>query len=336
MIALLNQLNVDALIINDPVDIFYFTKVKISLGHLIIEKDCLTLYVDGRYFEKCQKQALCAVKLFDETQLVAHVNSFKKVGFDSHFWTVDIFSKNKKRFQVDLVPIASPTKMKRVIKTKEEISLMKKAASLNKQAIEYAFSLLKEEITEKEIALEFECFAKKHGAEDLSFATIVAFGRNSSRPHHETGDTRLKKGDIVLIDCGVSYNKYQSDMTRCMFFGDPDPKLQEFYEIVKKAQKKAIEMCRPGIVIQDLDKAAREFISSYGYEKLFCHGLGHGVGLLVHEYPAVNQKGSDSLDILQENMVITIEPGIYEPGLGGVRYEDTILITKNGYENFYE
>ena len=152
-------------------------------------------------------------------------------------------------------------------------------------------------------------------------------------PHYKGGSTALKKGDAVLLDIGVNWHRYHSDMTRVVFFGKPKPKILEIYEIVLAAQLAALELCRPGSKIGELDEAARDYIASKNYGEYFTHGLGHGVGLEIHEAPSVRSKGPDKNLKLEEGMAITIEPGIYLPGVGGVRIEDTVIITKKGHEN---
>jgi Xaa-Pro aminopeptidase len=149
-------------------------------------------------------------------------------------------------------------------------------------------------------------------------------------PHYKTSNVPLKKGDIVLLDIGVTLNHYHSDMTRTVFFGPPQKELAKIYEITKLAKEAALKLTKPGVKIKALDEAARSHIEKKGYGDKFSHGLGHGVGLEVHEAPSVNGK---SKAILEEGMVITVEPGIYLPKLGGVRLEDTVVVTKSGYQS---
>lgn len=155
-------------------------------------------------------------------------------------------------------------------------------------------------------------------------------------PHYRAGNTKLKQGMPILIDIGVNYRHYHSDMTRVVFLGEPDPKLKTIYHIVEKAQKEALQLCKPGTLIGELDRAARGYIESQGYGDHFGHGLGHGVGLEIHELPNVRNKPPFNSMVLLPGMVITIEPGIYIPDIGGVRIEDTIVITENGHENLTE
>ncbi|MBN2479024.1 MAG: aminopeptidase P family protein [Parachlamydiales bacterium] len=338
----------DLLILDDPISLLYLTGLTLSLGKIFISKEKSVLFVDGRYFENAKKHSEIEVRNLSEknfSDFIINENEIQKIGFDSSIITYNSYEKLssfiekiknvKNSLNLQLIPIANPLKEFRSIKDLDEISLMKQAAALNWKGFEHACQFLKEGITEKQLALEYEIFVKKNGAQKLSFDPIVCFGKNSSKPHHVSGLTKLKLDDIVLMDIGCTFNNYSSDMTRVIFFGKADPTLEKIYSITKKAQMKALSLCRPNTKIKDLDLAAREVFKEENYENNFVHSLGHGVGLEIHEYPRIKSDGDDKEDVLKQGMVITIEPGLYIPDFGGVRYEDTILITQNGYENFY-
>lgn len=218
----------------------------------------------------------------------------------------------------------------RIIKELTEIKSIEKACDLGDQTFKFILKKLKLGVTEKEIAFEMEMFIKKMGA-TLSFDTIVAFQANSSVPHHQTGNTKLEKNNIVLLDFGTKFNNYCSDMTRTVFFGKASQKQKEIYETVLKAQQKAVKFIKQKIKNKKpikaaaVDKVARDYIESKGYS--FAHSLGHGVGHEIHERPWVS-KGSK--DILKVGMVFSIEPGIYLPGFGGVRIEDLYVLEPSG------
>ena len=197
----------------------------------------------------------------------------------------------------------------------------------------YVLSLLKEEISEAELALELEFFWKKRGAKKLAFDPIIAFGANSSMPHYRAGLAKLQSHTSILIDIGVVLSHYHSDMTRVVHFGTPTSVIEKIYSIVEEAKARALALCCPGTLVGELDRAARDWIASQGYGERFTHSLGHGVGLDIHEPPTIRDSGLYRTLPLQPGMVITIEPGIYLPGIGGVRLEDTVLITENGHEN---
>ena len=185
-------------------------------------------------------------------------------------------------------------------------------------------------MTEKEVAAEIEYFMKKNKAEGTSFDTIVAFSENSALPHAQPTDRKLKDGDIVLMDYGCMYEGYCSDMTRTVFMGKANDELKKIYDTVLKAQITAEEKMKAGLKCCEIDKIARDIIENAGYKNCFNHSLGHGVGLEIHEFPNLSPK---SESVLEKNNVVTVEPGIYEEGLGGVRIEDMVLVTENGIEN---
>jgi Xaa-Pro aminopeptidase len=184
-------------------------------------------------------------------------------------------------------------------------------------------------MTEKEAALLFETYCLNNGADKLAFEPIICFGKNSALPHHHRDDTKWKKGDLVLMDLGVMVDGYCSDMTRVNFFNCEDKLLQEFNILVKEAYDAAVALCKGGVHLNDVDRAARKIFEKHGVDKYFLHRLGHGVGLEIHEYPRI---GKDENVILQPNMLITIEPGLYKENIGGIRYENTLIITKDGCE----
>ena len=339
----LKMKNVDWLVIDTPISLFYLTGLDLSFGQLWINAKDAMLFVDGRYMEIAKKTSPCPVDIFEEKKVLSFLAfcvSYKKIAFDSFHTSYsrveemqEFVKKGGQNFS--LVPLMDPLRFFRVKKEKKELKLLKKAADLTYEAMEHCRLLLKEGITEKEVAIEFEFFCKKKGAENVSFAPIIAFGKNSSMPHHNSSDTPLKEGDIVLMDLGIVVDHYCSDITRCFFFGKKDFFLSDLYTTVKEAQKVALALCRPGVRTKELDEAAYLFVAKKGYGKNYLHALGHGVGLEVHEYPRIRREGKDKDIFLEEGMVITIEPGLYFSKKGGVRYEDTIVITADGFENFY-
>lgn len=340
---------IDLLFIDDSINLYYLTGLTLSLGKLCIPSaGDARLFVDGRYYEQCKRTSPFPVSLKIDNALEAYLSSeqfdpFKTYGFDSSRTTyqeylqlqqlVDSLNAGPARKSIVLMPFADPLKDLRSIKDPKEIQILKDAAALGSQGFDFVCSLLKEGITEKEAAIELEIFWKRRGGEKLAFDCIIAFGANSSMPHYRAGNAKLEQGQTVLIDIGVGYQHYFSDMTRTLFFGQPHPKLIEIYDIVKIAQEKALSLCRPGTLIGNLDKAARDYIAHKGYGPAFSHGLGHGIGLEVHEYPTLKNIIPFGQTPLKQGMVITIEPGIYLDGIGGVRIENTVVITENGYED---
>ena len=328
------QLDVDCLLIDDPVDLFYLTGLTLSIGRMALFPDRASLFVDGRYIEIGKKKAPCEVKLNQE--FVSYLSSAQKVGFDSAFLSCDDFAKLEKQLpQKKWVPLSKPLKEMRAVKEGREIETLKKAARLTWEGFLHIRSLLKEGISESELALEFEFFCRRKGASALSFSPIIAFGENSAFPHHRAGNTKLKKNQIALFDLGAVVDGYAGDMTRVIFFGEADPELQKDYQLIQQAQALAIDAIRPGVQFGELDRIAREYLRKAGVADLFTHGLSHGIGLETHEFPFLRIEGGDRETELTPGMVFTVEPGLYRPARGGVRYEDTVLVTKTGAENFF-
>lgn len=346
--SLLSEKGCDGLIIEDQINLYYLTGLNISSGKLVVHPQGAHLIVDSRYIEMCKNSSPFPVLLAENSQTLYNLfsspelSSLQCLAFNSDNTTYGAFLQLQKEIEaynaktsknLSLKPIENPTAKLRTIKDPSEISILKEAAKLGSEGFDFICSILKENITEAEIAVELEIFWKRRGGKTIAFDPIIAFGTNSSMPHYRVGNKKLQKGKSILIDIGVNYENYHSDMTRVVYFGEPDPKLLAIHEIVQKAQQYALDLCRPHTLIGDLDAAARDYITEQGYGENFTHSLGHGVGLEIHESPTIRNKPPYNATPLQEGMVITIEPGIYLPGIGGVRIEDTVVITANGHEN---
>jgi Xaa-Pro aminopeptidase len=324
--------NVKGCLVENPLDLFYLTGLQLSLGALVVLPQKTQLFVDGRYIEFAKKHSPVPVQLL--TQFNAFIRPLSSLAFDSQTTSVERESQLKK-LSDSWVPIPLLLKQIRSIKDAGELKAMKKSAQLLWKGFEHIRRSLKAGVTEKELALSFELYCRKHGAERLAFDPIVAFGKNSAYPHYRAGDAKLKKNDIVLIDIGVVVDKYHSDMTRTLFWGKADPRLVLLDSTVKKAHAAALALCKSGAKVGSLEKAACQVIEKAGLQEMILHSLGHGIGLETHEFPRIKYQGEDKDVILREGMVITIEPGLYLPGVGGIRHEDTIVITPNGYKNWY-
>jgi len=217
----------------------------------------------------------------------------------------------------------------RMVKDDNELGLLRRAEQIGDEAFDHILTILKPGITEREISLELEFFMKKQGASKLSFDTIVASGPNSSMPHAQVTDRVVQNGDFVTMDFGCVYKGYCSDMTRTVAVGTPTDEMKKVYQIVLDANLRAMDGIKAGVKCSDIDALARGYISDKGYGDYFGHGLGHSVGLQIHEEPRFSPK----CDVItEENMVITDEPGIYLPGKFGVRIEDLVVVRKDGYE----
>lgn len=331
--------NKQACLITHPVDIFYLSGMNVSAGTLVISHEISALLVDGRYFEACKRDCKIPVFLAKEGLLFELIKGLDTLIIDQDNTSYAAYLKwaeSAKNAGINILPKENLVRQLRIIKDASEIDLLKKASNLGLEGFDYAKSLLKPGIKERDVAAELEYFWRKKGSEGTAFDPIIAFGANSAMPHYRAGDAVLKDDDIVLMDIGVTKEHYHSDMTRVVFFGSPVPQLKEIHGVVENAVKAALAYLRPGTFLKDLDAAARAVLSKAGYEAYFTHSLGHGIGLEIHEYPLVKSGAPYGNVPLQEGMVITIEPGIYLPGIGGVRLEDTVVITKTGYENLTE
>jgi len=331
---LLKEKKINALLVDDPVDLFYLTGLHLSVGRLVLFRDQASLFVDGRYLEAAKRKAPCQVQPKEE--LSHFLETLESLSFDSSFMTVDGQRSLEKMIPgKKWVGISKPLKSMRWIKEKKEIDILRKAAGLNWEGFQHLKKNLKSGVTEEELAVEFECFCRKKGASALSFPSIIAFGENSAYPHYRSGKIPLRDNQWILFDLGVVVDGYAADMTRGLFFGHPEPQIKKDYELVQKATLQAIEMIRPGLRFGELDRVVREMLKKEGVESLFIHNLSHGVGLDVHEFPILRTEEGDQDVLLEPGMVFTVEPGLYRPGLGGVRFEDTVVVTEEGVENFY-
>lgn len=326
----------EPLLIENPADVFYLTGLWFSAARLLLKPDKAVLLVDGRYFGQAQGKVPCEVVLAEKEALAKAVKGLKRVRFDSSFVTVEkaqLLAKSAPN--VEWFPVSRPLKELRAVKDEEELGKLKAAARTTAEGYRHIAKRLEEGVVEEEIALEFEVFCRKKGASKLSFEPIIAFGENSAYPHYRAGKSRLKKNQAALCDLGAVVDGYRGDMTRVYFHGEPPEESKRFYALVKQAHDLAFEKARPGIKAGELDAIVRAFFEKEGVAKLFTHSLGHGVGVDVHEYPLLRFDGDDRDAALEPGMVFTIEPGLYLPGVGGARYENTVAMTEDGLENFY-
>lgn len=328
--------NLQAIYVSNLDNVKYLSKFSGSEAALLITIDKNYLLVDSRYTQQAKMQAL-DFEIIDITQNgffaslknILLIHQVTNLGFEGSYLTFDKYDLLTKALSnINLVNINIDSI--RQIKTESEIAIIKEACKITDLAYKHILDYVQVGMSEQQVNLELTKFILDQGCSGMSFDTIVASGQRSSLPHGVASDKKIAKNDFLTLDFGVYYKGYVSDMTRTFCVGlNPDPKLEEIYQIVKEAQAKAIEAIKPGIRAKDLDAVARDYISDKGYGDYFGHGLGHSIGLVVHESPLINKK---SYDILQPGMIITIEPGIYIPQLGGVRIEDDVLITKDGYE----
>ncbi len=319
-------------LIEQPADLFYLTGMTLSKGRLFVNGSEATLFVDGRYFERAKKEAPCSVALWSEFKNIQE----KEIGFDSAFVTYDSYLTMKREMpHIHWFPKPHPLQEMRAVKEDREIRLLKKAAQLTFQGYEHIASMLQVGVSEEELALEFEIFCLENGASGLSFHPIIAFGENSAYPHYRAGKCKLKNNQTVLIDVGAVFENYCGDLTRIVHFGKPDARILQFEKWVQLAKHSAIQAIQPGIKFGELDQMVQDEFDKVNVKPLYTHSLGHGIGLEAHEFPRIRFDGPDRDVILKTGMVFTIEPGLYQPGVGGVRLEDMIVVTETGFENLF-
>ncbi|ASJ09184.1 peptidase M24 [Thermococcus siculi] len=321
----------DGALITGKENLFYFTGSSPVLGgYLVVTPDDAVFLVPELEYEEARETSKVPVEKFKTGKdLYERLSSFKlgKLGIEGRTSFSTIQTLKEKAGVNDFATVDDVIKDLRIIKTKEELEVIEAACRIADMAMMAALEEISEGRREREIAAKMEYVMKMNGAEKPAFDTIIASGWRSALPHGIASDKRIEKGDLVVIDEGALYRHYHSDMTRTIVVGSPNEKQREIYEIVLEAQKKGVEAARPGMTAKELDTIVRDVIAEYGYGDYFIHSTGHGVGLQIHEWPRVSQQDET---VLKPGMVITVEPGIYIPKFGGVRIEDTIVITENG------
>jgi len=252
-----------------------------------------------------------------------------RLGLESRSVTYAEAERLRKDVTENIVPLGGLTESLREVKDRHEIQIIRDSAKIARNAFHAVRALIRPDWTEKQVADELEFAMRRLGAKDASFPTIAAVGSNAALPHCVPGDRKVGDANFILIDWGAKYRGYASDLTRVLFTGKVSAEFRKVYQIVLDAQKKAIDAVRPGIPCSEIDAVARQYIDDAGYGKCFGHGLGHGIGLEIHEGPSFSPA---SETILKPGMVLTVEPGIYVKGWGGVRIEDDVVVTRSGYE----
>ncbi len=344
--ATLRRRKLDAILITEPQNRQYLSGytaadhgIQESSGVLLIPaRGNPRLLTDSRFVLQAEEEAKnFIVELYPKglrarlKRLLPDLN-IRRLGFESHYFLHSVAAKMEKMAQtisVELIPLTGIVERMRVIKSEDEIRILKKSVLLNERVFQLVYNTIEPGMTEIEIGLALELTMRELGGEGASFDTIVAFGTNAAKPHAVPTDRVLNSGDIVLIDMGLVLQGYCSDMTRTFVAGRPDATFLERLRVVRRAQLAGINAIRAGAVCRDVDRAARKVIADAGYGDFFGHGLGHGVGLAVHEEPRL---GPRSKKKLRAGMIVTIEPGIYLPDWGGIRLENMAVVREDGCE----
>lgn len=331
----------DAVLIISETNRRYLTDFVSSLGYLFITRENAVLLVDSRYEEAARMNAKgCEVRLFrnlaEDIKALLTEYRLKNILLEGSAFTLNEAAYIEGIFQ-DVNASAVKSKeadtilnRMRLFKSSEEIEKMRYAQHLTEKAFNETIQLIKEGVTEKELALDLEFRMRRAGADGVSFDLIVLTGNKTSMPHGVPSYLPVHNGDFILFDIGTVFDGYHSDMTRTVAFGKVSEMQKRIYRTVRQAQLNALETVRDGVSCRTVDNAARSYIDQAGYQGYFGHSTGHGVGLEIHEAPSVSPNNDFTL---RSGMVITVEPGIYVPGKCGVRIEDMVLVTKDGCVN---
>lgn len=326
---------IDGLLVTQPENVRYLSGYT-GEGVLLITPDRALLATDSRYWGQAERQApdleLYKIKSRHRpfySRLLAAAGQPRRVGFEGAHVTMAHYARLLEVKSVEWVAVENIVENMRAVKTPTELALIRRAAAISDAALEHLRTWLRPGMTERQVAWELEVYLRTHGAERAGFDLIVATGPASAEAHHEPDDRPIQAGEPIVVDIGARVHGYCSDVTRTYCLGRPPKRFLKIYDIVRRAQETALAGIHAGLTGQQADALARDVITAAGYGRRFGHGLGHGVGLAVHELPSANPNAQIRLPA---GATLTVEPGIYIPGWGGVRIEDLVIICKNGVE----
>jgi len=328
--ALLEPLELDALYITRPENVRYLTGFPHPEdAQVLIAPEGAFLLTDPRYPEAERESRLPARVLKREEREALLQDLRGRVGFEAEHVPYAALERLRELSPAEWVPTKGVVERLRLKKSPEEVARIRQAQALAERALERALALLRPGVEEREVALEIEFFLRKEGAEGVAFPPIVASGARGALPHAGASEKRLEPGELITLDLGAKVAGYHSDMTRTVALGKPSPEMRRVYEAVQEALEVALQGLKPGRTGKEVDALAREALGRHGLDRYFVHSLGHGVGLAVHEGPGLSPYTEE---VLEPGMVVTVEPGVYLPGVGGVRIEELVLITEDGIE----
>ncbi|MFC1645629.1 M24 family metallopeptidase [Candidatus Omnitrophota bacterium] len=335
--ASLKRRGIDSFVLLNPANISYLTGFSVQDSYLLVNKAEAVLITDSRYSTEYRNHLTNSkIEVFESNEKLPQI--LKQTGkridianlaFEQDFLCFSLYQKLKPIFGKKLIPTTEIIENMRLLKDNGEVDLIKKAVSITLDTFKHIKHILKPGVREIELAAEIERYIRLKGATNSSFDIIVASGPNSSLPHAKKTNRMIRKNEPFLIDMGVEYKGYKSDLTRVFFLGKMNSLFKRAYNTVQTAQQKAKKLIRPGIPIEYIDRVARDFIAKKGFKNCFKHSLGHGVGLEIHELPKIAPKNKKKL---KAGMVFTLEPAIYLDNKFGVRIEDMVLVTSNGAE----
>ncbi|WP_124058059.1 aminopeptidase P family protein [Vaginisenegalia massiliensis] len=332
--ARLVEEHIEALLVTDLLNLRYLANFTGTTGVAVITQTEAYFITDFRYMQQASHQAVGYTIRENKQPIFAEVADLiseldlKTIAIEADHMTVSTYLAIKELFKAKIIETRGLVENIRQVKEDSEIEIIKEACEITDQSFDHILKYIKVGMTEIQVANELERFLKDKGASGMSFDTIVASGYRSAMPHGRASEKIIEEGDIITLDYGCYYKGYASDMTRTIAIGSIDPKLEEIYHIVLEAHEEVNRHTKAGMTGKEIDALARDYIESKGYGQYFGHSTGHGLGLNVHELPAVSFKNPDG--VVKENMVITNEPGIYIEGLGGVRIENDLVVTTDG------
>ena len=326
----------DCLVITSLANVRYLSGFTGSNGVLTVAQDRAVLFTDPRYGIQASEQTDCTVRIARGPLIPAVAGWLKTTrcrvaGFERSHINYDCWKRLEDGLPVKTVlkPAAGLVEGLRMVKSAEEIALIRRSMQTATRAFERTIRRVRPGLTELDLAAELDHRMRKLGAEQPAFETIVASGPRSALPHAQPTERRLASGDLLLIDMGALQDGYASDMTRMCFLGEPQATVRQMYDAVQEAQQAALDAARDGVPAAAVDRAARRVLRDRGLDRHFVHSTGHGLGLEIHEAPRL---GKGERSVLRAGMAVTIEPGVYLQGFGGVRIEDTVVITPTGCE----
>lgn len=329
----------EAALVTSDISITYLTGFRHSEGFVFITKDASYFLIDFRYIEAVQNavkhmDVVMFSNSFDTINELLQKHDIKSIIIEDGAVTISQFKTFREKLNAEIFDKSDLSKViseSRIIKTPDEIEKLRIAQNIAEKAYLEVLNYVKIGVTEKEIAARLEYLMKINGAEGIAFDLITVTGKKTSLPHGVPGDVKVQNGDFFTFDIGAVFDGYHSDMTRTVAVGSINDEQKKIYDIVLKAHLAGLDATKAGVTGFSVDKVCRDIIKAEGYGDFFGHGTGHGVGLEIHEAPYANTRYNE---ILKENMTLTVEPGIYLPDKFGVRIEDTVLITSEGYETF--
>ena len=329
------RLKADALLVSHPANVRYLTGFTGSNAQLLLAPGFALLFTDPRYGLQVREETGCQARVLKGNALAGVARAVARLGFrklafeSSHMPHGSHHFLEERLGKVSLEPNKGRVEKLRMVKSPDEVDLIRASVRLTSEAFDRALEHLRPGLSENFFAAEIEFQMRALGAEKPAFETIVTSGERSALVHARPSGDPILKDEVLLIDMGAQREGYSSDMTRTVFLGKPGKEVKRLYRAVLEAQRAAIDRIRPGVSTIDVDRAARDRLRADGLEELFLHSTGHGLGLEVHEPPRVSRRQKT---LLEAGMVITVEPGVYRKGFGGIRIEDTVLVTETGCE----